>query len=55
MTELSVVAMKTVAHLLFRVVCRIYEETGEKAVQYLVPALPEKALLVRLAEFGIQE
>ena len=53
--ELSVVAMKTVAHLLFRVVCRIYEETGEKAAQYLVPSLPEKALLIRLAEFGIQE
>ena len=55
MREFSVVAKKTVAHLLFRVVCRIYEETGEKATQYLIPALPEKALLVRLAEFGIQE
>ena len=55
MRELSIVAMKTVAHLLFRVVCRIYEETREKAAQYLVTAFPEKSLLVCLAKFGIQE
>ena len=55
MRELSIVAMKTVVHLLFRVVCRIYEETREKAAQYLVTAFPEKALLVCLAKFGIQE
>ena len=47
--EFSAVMVKTVVHLLFRVVCRIYEETGEKVAQYLVLALPEKALLIHPA------